>query len=619
MYSVMFAFLFLLGVYLWIQQGGFALVSLALLLEHVQGASTLPVEPDLIMSGLIALSLLFDNALRGGDRYLRASWLPLYGMLMLYMASKALAHPSTVRAATALLCSCSGLVSCLHLVINIEVPQLLVPPDEYTCGLITFCLFSFVTKPILLLALRKGFLTIDDVPGLVHHDSCNDVFRRISQVSKQASLMYKVFLPVRLDTLKSGVYQFISSVLNFATPLALGRIVSHVSSLGSSDESGKLPDDDTFGGVNIPVNAAVGILLVAPAMKAIIDGQWLSTGRHMGIRIKAAVISLIFNKALTVDLTATSDGIGKLNNMISVDAQAIQNFMCYCHQIWSAFLEIFLAISLLYMVLGKAAFAGVIAMVFSVPSCFYLTKRMTYYQDQLLQRKDARMSAVSEVLNSVRIIKLFAWECRFEEQVKSLRANELLSLRCYMYSMAGMGVMWDAIPTIVALITFLYRSYYLNESMTPAQGYAGLMMFTLLKRPLATFPEMSGWCINAYVAIQRIASFLAVDNISGFRNALISNAAADMAPAITFNHASFGWNAVLENSKDDQTVTAQTARASMSERLWRRIQDGGVMSLVPSSVPTHSYIELEVSRYLIFILQSVYIKLFPISKTMCIR
>lgn len=42
--------------------------------------------------------------------------------------------------------------------------------------------------------------------------------------------------------------------------------------------------------------------------------------RHVGIRIKAAVISLIFQKSLTVDLSATKDGMGKLNNMISVDA-----------------------------------------------------------------------------------------------------------------------------------------------------------------------------------------------------------------------------------------------------------------------------------------------------------
>jgi hypothetical protein len=41
--------------------------------------------------------------------------------------------------------------------------------------------------------------------------------------------------------------------------------------------------------------------------------------RHVGVRVRAALIAAIYNKALSVDLTASKESVGKLNNLISVD------------------------------------------------------------------------------------------------------------------------------------------------------------------------------------------------------------------------------------------------------------------------------------------------------------
>ena len=41
--------------------------------------------------------------------------------------------------------------------------------------------------------------------------------------------------------------------------------------------------------------------------------------RHIGIRIRGALIASIYNKALSVDLSASKESIGKINNLISVD------------------------------------------------------------------------------------------------------------------------------------------------------------------------------------------------------------------------------------------------------------------------------------------------------------
>lgn len=41
--------------------------------------------------------------------------------------------------------------------------------------------------------------------------------------------------------------------------------------------------------------------------------------RHIGIRIRGALIACVYNKALSVDLGASKESVGKINNLISVD------------------------------------------------------------------------------------------------------------------------------------------------------------------------------------------------------------------------------------------------------------------------------------------------------------
>lgn len=51
-----------------------------------------------------------------------------------------------------------------------------------------------------------------------------------------------------------------------------------------------------------------------------------SINRHIGIRVRGALIASIYNKALSVDLSASKESIGKINNLISVDVGVRRSF-----------------------------------------------------------------------------------------------------------------------------------------------------------------------------------------------------------------------------------------------------------------------------------------------------
>ncbi len=55
--------------------------------------------------------------------------------------------------------------------------------------------------------------------------------------------------------------------------------------------------------------------------------------------------------------------------------------------------------------------------------------RMNKCQQDHLDRKDRRLQKIVEILNHLKIIKFHVWEATFEEAVKSLRSDELESLK----------------------------------------------------------------------------------------------------------------------------------------------------------------------------------------------
>ena len=98
-----------------------------------------------------------------------------------------------------------------------------------------------------------------------------------------------------------------------------------------------------------------------------------SNNRHMGIRVRGAVIGAIIHKAFTVDTgEALRDGLGKLNNLISVDVDAVMEYICYASYSISCVLDLILVVVMLFYVLGVATVGGLFVLCIGMPTALYV-------------------------------------------------------------------------------------------------------------------------------------------------------------------------------------------------------------------------------------------------------
>ena len=66
-----------------------------------------------------------------------------------------------------------------------------------------------------------------------------------------------------------------------------------------------------------------------------------------------------------------------------------------------------------------------------------------------MQQKDCRIRLTSELLNGIKVIKLYAWEDHFQSDVKDIRRNELAVLRRIAYLNAALSFTWSCAPFLV--------------------------------------------------------------------------------------------------------------------------------------------------------------------------
>lgn len=101
-------------------------------------------------------------------------------------------------------------------------------------------------------------------------------------------------------------------------------------------------------------------------------------------------------------------------NYVSVDAYRLGEFPWYLHQVWTTPLQIIIASAILFYTLGWATVAGLVVIAITMVLNTPLARLLQGYQVKLMEAQDERLRASSEILNSIKIIKLQVCISKFD-------------------------------------------------------------------------------------------------------------------------------------------------------------------------------------------------------------
>ena len=79
---------------------------------------------------------------------------------------------------------------------------------------------------------------------------------------------------------------------------------------------------------------------------------------------------------------------------------------------------------------------------------------MEKYQFNQMQKKDERVRLITEILNGIKVLKLYGWEQSFVQRIDEIRDQEVHQLKIFQFLEATQFFAWTCAPFMVALFSF---------------------------------------------------------------------------------------------------------------------------------------------------------------------
>ena len=204
---------------------------------------------------------------------------------------------------------------------------------------------------------------------------------------------------------------------------------------------------------------------------------------------------------------------GEIVNYIAVDAYRMGEFPWWFHSSWSFVLQLFLAIGILLWVVGLGALRGLVPLLIcgllNVPFANMLHKCQT----QFMIAQDERLSSTSEILNSMKIIKLQSWEDKFKNLIESLRENEFKWLAETQFAKAYGTLLYWMSPTIISSVVFLGCIIFGSAPLNASTIFTVLASLRSMGDPVRMIPEAFSSLVQVKVSFDRFNAFLLDDEL----------------------------------------------------------------------------------------------------------
>ncbi|XP_042484429.1 putative ABC transporter C family member 15 isoform X1 [Macadamia integrifolia] len=280
--------------------------------------------------------------------------------------------------------------------------------------------------------------------------------------------------------------------------------------------------------------------LSAKMVETITQRQWIFGARQLGLRLRATLISHIYKKGLHLSSQSRqSHTSGEIINYMSVDIQRITDFIWYLNIIWMLPIQISLAIYILNMNLGSGSLAGLLATAIVMACNIPLTRTQKRFQSKIMETKDDRMKATSEVLRNMKTLKLQAWDTQFLHKIESQRKLEYNWLwKSLRLSALTAFIFWGS-PTFISVVTF-GACILLGIPLTAGRVLSALATFRMLQDPIFNLPDLLSVIAQAKVSVDRVASYLQEDEIQP--DAVVFSPKDESGFAIEIQNGKFSWN-----------------------------------------------------------------------------
>lgn len=368
--------------------------------------------------------------------------------------------------------------------------------------------FSWI-NPLLRIGNSKT-LALEDIPCLGLEDEANLAYETFAQAwrslqegkgsnNAQNFALWAIAKVYWKEMLLTGTYALLRVVSVVLSPLLLFGFVKYYNLETRKTDEGL---------------ALVGMLILVKVVESLSYRHFFFYARRIGMKMRSALMVAAYQKQLKLSsLGRRRHSTGEVVNYIAVDAYRMGEFPMWLHLGWTSGLQLFLAIGVLFAVVGLGVLPGLVPLLICGLLNVPFAKILQKCQSEFMNAQDKRLRAMSEILNSMKIIKLQSWEEKFKDLIESYRKIEFKWLAESQYKKTCNTVLYWMCPTIVSSVVFFGCILFKSAPLDASTIFTVLAALRSMSEPVRVIPEALSVLIQVKVSFDRINTFLQEDEI----------------------------------------------------------------------------------------------------------
>ncbi|KAK5874495.1 hypothetical protein PBY51_019435 [Eleginops maclovinus] len=228
------------------------------------------------------------------------------------------------------------------------------------------------------------------------------------------------------------------------------------------------------------------------------------------VRLKGAFSTLAFHKVISL---RGHSGIstGEMISVLTNDGHKLFDAVLFGSFVLASPVLFIVCIVYACYILGYTALTGVVTYLIFIPIQFGLARLINVFRWKSIRITDCRVRTMNEILNSIKLIKMYAWEDSFEKKITDFRKKEKKQLQKASYVQNVNVSITTIIPTLATVLTFIVHTSLKLELNTP-DAFTTIAVFNTLRFCLGLLPLSMKAVAEASVSIKRLQKILQIQN-----------------------------------------------------------------------------------------------------------
>ena len=290
--------------------------------------------------------------------------------------------------------------------------------------ILKFLSFFDVLPFVKLINTKPTKITMSDLP--LPFKFCNidrkiialDAEWTIQQAKDKPSFMNAVMKTFRKELLFMGFLGFVLTTSKLASSLLLGRIIQEVARSNSEGEM-----DQSY------MLVLATLLSIASILFSFTMTWYTHYASIVSATMRNAVTGLVYKKLQTVALSSLQEiNIGKVINLLSNDVNELDKGLINLIPTFMSPFTIGMSVLIMWGYFSYFSIFGLLGLASPILLSSYIAKKTQPIRAEKNVITDKRIKLTNELIECIRLIKMYAWEKTFSQALNILREQEIVKL-----------------------------------------------------------------------------------------------------------------------------------------------------------------------------------------------